>query len=57
MRWKSERSDLHQKLNEFTRALEKVRDEGSKNAAKCRQYKDKLRLANNSIRILTQKVA
>ena len=53
MRWKQERTDLHQRLNDFSKALEKMKEDGSKNF----QYKDKLRLANNSIRILSHKVA
>ena len=57
MRWKQERQDLVQKINEFSRAVDKVREDGSKNGSKCKQYKDKLRLANNSIKILSQKVA
>jgi len=57
MRWKQERSDLHHRLNDFSRAHEKLKDDASKYKGSSKQYKDKLKMANNTIRTLSQKIA
>ena len=45
------------KLNEFSRAVEKLKEEQAKYKQSSKTYKDKLRMANSTIKILTQKVA
>ena len=45
------------KLNEFSRAVEKLKEEQAKYKQSSKTYKEKLRMANSTIKILTQKVA
>eukprot|EP00347_Sterkiella_histriomuscorum_P013840 403363164 len=56
-RWKQERNDLHQKLSEFSKALDRAKDESIKSKLHSKQYKEKVKLANNTIKALGQKVA
>ncbi|CDW73834.1 UNKNOWN [Stylonychia lemnae] len=56
-RWKQERGELLNKLQEFQSVISRARDESAKSKLHSKQYKDKLRLANNTIRALSQKVA
>lgn len=45
------------KLNEFSRAVSKLKDESDKYKGSSKSYKEKLRMANSTIKALTQKVA
>jgi hypothetical protein len=57
MRWKTERGDLHARLTDISRNQEKNRDENIHVKAKTREYKEKIRMANNTLRVLSAKVA
>lgn len=57
MRWKQERGDLHQRLVDFSRAHDKLKDDSSKYRSSSKQYKDKLKMANSTIKALSHKVA
>ena len=56
-RWKRERQELVQRVGEMQNVEGKAREEAATLKVKCRQYKDKLRLANTSIKTLAGKVA
>lgn len=56
MRFNRERSEFISKLAEVTKALDRTRDELISSKNKGRQYKEKLRLANQAIKTLSNKV-
>jgi hypothetical protein len=53
MRWKQERSDLHHRLSDFSRAHEKLKEDSGKYRSSSKQYKDKLKMANSTIKALS----
>jgi uncharacterized coiled-coil DUF342 family protein len=55
-KWKRERQELIQRVGELGNQAQKIKETLDSQKGKCRQYKEKLRLANKTIKTLTGKV-
>ena len=56
LRFNRERSELFSKVAELTKGYERTREELTSQKAKGKGYKEKLRLANQAMKTLTNKV-
>lgn len=56
LRFNRERQDLFGKVTDLNKAYERAREDLSSQKLKGQGYKEKLRLANNAIKTLTNKV-